>query len=74
MHSDPDKFGETFAPEALVVDIRSPSPPRLDFILLGDFVAELNPGTSIEAGVGLFVPGRWTVRVGGNVLVGLGEM
>lgn len=55
------------------MDVRSPSPPRFDFILFRDFVAELNACTTVEAEVGLFVPGRWTVGVGGDGLVDVRE-
>lgn len=55
------------------MDVRSPSPPRFDFVLLRDLVAELDACTAIEAKVGLFIPGRWTVRIGGDGLVDAGE-
>ena len=52
-----------------MVDIRSPYTPSLDFILLGDIVAELNSGIAIESGITLLVISGQAVGVRGDLAV-----
>lgn len=47
------------------MDVGPPRAPRLERVLLGDFVAELDRRAAVEPGVGLLVVQRGAVRVGG---------
>ena len=50
-------------PQALILDIGIPFPPRFDLVALGDFVAELGFDVAVESEVGFLVEEGGAVRV-----------
>lgn len=55
------------------MDIGFPFPARFDFVPFRDHVAELGSHVAVETEVGLFVEEGRTVRVFGDVAVGVSE-
>ena len=54
-----------------MLDIGEPLPAVFDLGALGDRVTGLGAQGTVESKVGLFVPGRWAVGVGGNAVFGV---